>query len=235
MPDTVFEQADEIELIDLPPDELLGRLKEGKVYLPEQAQRAQEDFFCKGNLIALRELALRQTAHRVDAQMRVYREDHAIQEVWQVGERVLVCIPPTAMAERLIRAGKRLATGLRSEWIVAYVETPKLQRLPAEHRDAVLRMLRLAEQLGAETVTLAAADMGRAIIDFARERNVTKLIMGKPSRRGWRCWLMGSVVDTVIGQAHNISVHLLGSPRGESFSADESSPLFRGAPPPTII
>lgn len=234
VPDTVFEQADEIELIDLPPDELLARLREGKVYLPEQALRAQENFFRKGNLIALRELALRQTAHRVDAQMRLYREDHAIQEVWQVGERVLVCIPPGPMAERLIRAGKRLATGLRSEWIVAYVETPNLQRLPAERRDAVLRMLRLAEQLGAETVTLAATDMGRVIIDFARERNVTKIVMGKPGRRGWRRWLQGSVVDTIIGEAHNISVHLLGSPRGDSTDNGESSALFREAPPPGI-
>jgi two-component system sensor histidine kinase KdpD len=236
VPDTVFEQADEIELVDLPPDELLVRLKEGKVYLPEQARHALENFFRKGNLIALRELALRQTAHRVDAQMQDYREDHAIREVWQVGERVLVCIGPTPLAERLIRAGKRFAAGLRSEWLVAYVETPELQRLPAERRDAVLRMLRLAEQLGAETVTLSAPDMGRAIIDFANQRNVTKLVMGKPSRRGWRRWLMGSVVDTVIAEAHNINVYLLGSPRGApAETAGNLEPsLYRKAPPPGL-
>ena len=234
VPDTVFEQADEIELIDLPPDELLTRLREGKVYLPEQAQRAQENFFRKGNLIALRELALRQTTHRVDAQMQLYREDHAIHEVWQVGERILVCIPPAPMAERLIRAGKRLAAGLRSEWIVAYVETPALQRLPAERRDAVPRMLSLAEQLGAETVTLTSSDMSRGIIDFALERNVTRIVMGKPGRRGWRRWLQGSVVDTVISEAHNISVHLLGSPRGTNPESGESSPLFRKAPLPGL-
>jgi two-component system sensor histidine kinase KdpD len=215
VPDTVFEAADEVELIDLPPDELLVRLKEGKVYIPQQAELAAENFFRKGNLIALRELALRQTADRVDAQMRDYREDHTIREVWQVGERILVCIGPNRMAERLIRAGKRLATSLRAEWLVAYVETPPLQRLPAERRDAVLRMLRLAEQLGAETVTLSAPDMSEAVIDLAKERNVTKIVMGKPQRRGWRRWLLGSVVDTIIAEAHNINVYLLGSPQGE--------------------
>ncbi|HYE34781.1 sensor histidine kinase KdpD [Methylocaldum sp.] len=236
VPDTVFEEADEIELVDLPPDELLVRLKEGKVYVPEQAKHAIENFFRKGNLIALRELALRQTAHRVDAQMQDYREDHAIREVWQVGERILVCIGPTPMAERLVRAGKRFAAGLRAEWIVAYVETPRLQRLPAEKRDAVLRMLRLAEQLGAETVTLSAPDMSEAVIAFANERNVSKIVMGKPSRRGWRRWLLGSVVDKIIGKAHNINVYLLGSPHADEAgnSEDQEHSLFRKAPPPGL-
>jgi two-component system sensor histidine kinase KdpD len=231
VPDTVFEEADEVGLVDLPPDELLARLKEGKVYLPEQARHAAENFFRKGNLIALRELALRQTAHRVDAQMQDYREDHAIREVWQVGERVLVCIGPTPMAERLVRAGKRFAVGLRADWIVAYVETPALQRLPAEKRDAVLRILRLAEQLGAETVTLNAPEMSEGIINFARERNVTKIVMGKPSRRGWKRWLLGSVVDTIIGEAHNVNVYLLGSPRG---AEDSEAEVFQKAPPPGL-
>jgi two-component system sensor histidine kinase KdpD len=215
VPDTVFESANEVELVDLPPDELLIRLKEGKIYLPQQAGEAINNFFRKGNLIALRELALRQTANRVDAQMLDYREDNAIRDIWQVSERVMVCIAPNSLAERLVRAGKRLANSLRSPWIVLYVETPELQRLPAEKRDAVLRILRLAEQLGAETATLSAPDMGQAIIHFARERNVNKIVMGKPSRRGWKRWLLGSVVDTLIGQAHNINIYLLGSPQNE--------------------
>ncbi|QFY43826.1 sensor histidine kinase KdpD [Candidatus Methylospira mobilis] len=216
VPDTVFEGANEVELVDLPPDELLVRLKEGKVYLPQQAREAVNNFFRKGNLIALRELALRQTANRVDAQMLDYREDNAIRDIWQVSERVMVCIGPNAaLAERLVRAGKRFANGLRAPWIVLYVETPELQRLPAEERDAVLRILRLAEQLGAESATLSAPDMSQAIIRIARERNVNKLVMGKPSRRGWKRWLLGSVVDTLIGQAHNINIYLLGSPQGE--------------------
>ncbi len=213
VPDTVFEDADEVELVDLPPDELLLRLKEGKVYLPHQAQQAIQHFFRKGNLIALRELALRQTASRVDAQMLDYRENHAIHEVWQVNERLLICIGPNPLAERLVRAGKRIAVGLRAQWGVLYVETPKLQRLPAEQRDRVLRALRLAEQLGAEAVTLSAPDMSEAIIEFCRKHNINKIVLGKPGRRGLKRWLLGSVVDELISQAHNINIYLLGSPQ----------------------
>ncbi|ATG91671.1 sensor histidine kinase [Methylomonas koyamae] len=235
VPDTVFEDADEVELVDLPPDELLNRLKEGKVYLPQQAQEAVKHFFRKGNLIALRELALRQTASRVDAEMLDYREDHAIREVWQVSERILVCIGPNALAERLVRAGKRLATSLRAEWIVAYVETPQLQRLPAEKRDGVLRILRLAEQLGAETVTLSAPDMSEALIRFSRQRNIGKIVIGKPSRRGWRRWLFGSVVDTLVSRAHNINLYLLGSPQTrERGQAAPELALFGKSPLPGL-
>jgi two-component system sensor histidine kinase KdpD len=215
IPDTVFEQASEIELVDLPPDELLVRLKEGKVYLPQQAQHAIENFFRKGNLIALRELALRHTANCVDAQMLDYRDDHAIREVWQVRERVLVCIGANSLAERLVRAGKRLASSLRAQWLVVYVETPELQRLSAEKRDSVLKALRFAEQLGGETLTLSSPTISDAIIELCRERNITKLVMGKPTRRGWKRWIFGSVVDVLIGEAHNINLYLLGSPPNE--------------------
>ncbi|MDP2903588.1 MAG: sensor histidine kinase KdpD [Methylovulum sp.] len=235
VPDTVLEQANEIELVDLPPDELLDRLKDGKVYLPQQAQEAIKHFFRKGNLIALRELALRQTASRVDAQMLDYREDHCIREVWQVSERILVCIGPNALAERLVRAGKRFASSLRADWIVVYVETPELQRLPAEKRDGVLRILRLAEQLGAETVTLSAPEMGAAIIKYSNERNVTKIVMGKPTRRGWKRLLLGSVVDALISDAHNINLYLLGSPRLEKKGGREKEPsLYRKNPLPGL-
>ncbi|MDD4915962.1 MAG: sensor histidine kinase KdpD [Methylococcales bacterium] len=235
VPDTVFEDANEIELVDLPPDELLVRLKEGKVYVPHQAQHALDHFFRKGNLIALRELALRQTASRVDAQMLNYRDDHAIRDVWQVNERILICIGSNALAERLVRAGKRLATGLRAEWIVAYVETPQLQRMSAEKRDGVLRILRLAEQLGAETVTLSAPEIGQALIRFARERNINKIVLGKPSRRGWRRWLMGSVVDVLISNAHNINIYLLGSPlRSERGDPHAELALIRKGPLPGL-
>lgn len=235
VPDTVFEDADEVELVDLPPDELLLRLKEGKVYLPQQAREAINHFFRKGNLIALRELALRQTASRVDAQMLDYREGHAIRDVWQVSERILVCIGPNPLAERLVRAGKRLAASLRAEWLVAYVETPELQRLSAEKRDGVLRILRLAEQLGAETVTLSAPEMSEAIIKFSRERNINKIVVGKPSRRGWKRWLLGSVVDVLISHAHNINIYLLGSPQSDELSKEDSDvSLFRKMPLPGL-
>src|SRR6266699_6561419 len=123
VPDALLEQADEVELIDLPPDDLLQRLREGKVYVPPQAEQAMRHFFRKGNLIALRELALRRTAERVDAQMHAYMRDHAIAKTWPVAERVLVCISPSPQAGQLVRAGRRLATRLGAEWIVAYVET----------------------------------------------------------------------------------------------------------------
>jgi two-component system sensor histidine kinase KdpD len=128
-------------------------------------------------------MALRCTAERVGAQMQDYRQEYAIREVWNVGERILVCVGPTPLAERLVRAAKRLATSLHANWIALYVETPALQQLPPERRDAVFKTLRLAEQLGAETFTLTESNMGNAILKFAREHNVNKLVLGKP---GWR-------------------------------------------------
>ncbi len=210
VPDAVLESANEIELIDLPPDELLQRLKEGKVYLPQQAERAAQNFFRKGNLIALRELALRRTADRVDAQMRDYREDHAIQDVWQVKERLLVCIGPGGTAENLVRASYRLAQSLRAEWIVVYVETAKLQRLSREQRDAILRTLKLAEELGAETVTLSGHNLAEEVIGYARTRNVSRIVLGKPTLSGWKRWLFGSLIDTVVRQATDIDIHVVG-------------------------
>jgi two-component system sensor histidine kinase KdpD len=210
VPDAVLESANEIELIDLPPDELLQRLKEGKVYLPQQAERAAQNFFRKGNLIALRELALRRTADRVDAQMRDYREDHAIRDVWQVKERMLVCAGPGGNAENLVRAAYRLAQSLKAEWIVLYVETAKLQRLSKEQRDAILRTLKLAEELGAETLTLSGSSLADEVISFARTRNATRIVLGKPTLSGWKRWLKGSLVDTIVRQASDIDIHVVG-------------------------
>jgi two-component system sensor histidine kinase KdpD len=228
VPDTVFESADEIELVDLPPDDLLDRLKDGKVYLPQQAQEAIKHFFRKGNLIALRELALRQTASRVDAQMQDYRETNAISEVWPVSERIMVCIGPNELAERLVRAGKRFASSLRAEWLVVYVETPELHSLSDKKRDGVLRILRFAEQLGAETITINTLNMSAAIIKLCNERNITKIVMGKPTRRGWKRLLLGSLVDSLLSEAHNINFYLLGSPRPEKLNIDKADyQLFR--------
>src|SRR6195256_3014355 len=177
VPDTVFDRADEVELVDLPPEELIERLHEGKVYMAQQARAAIDNFFRKGNLIALRELSLRRTAERVEEQMRDYREDQGIRDVWQAGERILVCIGPGELAERLIRAGRRLAAALHAEWIVAYIETPQTPPLPAPPRDTILTNLRLAEGLGAETVTLSAQEMSTAIFAYAHEKNVTKILL----------------------------------------------------------
>ncbi|MBI2381639.1 MAG: sensor histidine kinase KdpD [Gammaproteobacteria bacterium] len=210
-PDRVFEAADEVELVDLPPDELLQRLAEGKVYLAEQAERAGQHFFRKGNLIALRELALRRVAERVDAQMRDYRERHGIAEVWALSDQLLVALGPTPDAENLVRAGKRLASALNATWTVAYVETPKLQAAPREQRESLLKALALAESLGAETVTLAGPLVSAEILGYAQARNIGKLLLGKPSTQGWRRWLSGSAVDAIVRQARNIDVYVVGS------------------------
>jgi two-component system, OmpR family, sensor histidine kinase KdpD len=220
VPDTMFERADEVELVDLPPDELLDRLHEGKIYIPQQVERAVRNFFRKGNLIALRELALRRTADRVDAQMREYRDEHAILDVWQASDRVLICIGPNAMAETLIRAGKRMASAIHASWIVAYVESSKLQRLPPASRDAVLENLRLAEELGAETATLSGHEMSTEILDYARRKNVTRIVLGKPTRRGWKRWILGSLVDTIVREGHGFDVVLLSSEQRRRTSGD---------------
>ncbi len=216
VPDSVLEQADEVELIDLPPDDLLQRFKEGKVYMPDQAQEALRSFFRKGNLIALRELALRRTAERVDAQMRVYMREHAIAKVWPAAERLLVCVSPTADSARLVRAAKRMAERLGAPWIAAYVETPAQLRLPAEARDRVTQTLRLAEQLGAETVTLPGQKMSEAILAFARDRNVTKIVVGKPTRALWKRILIGSIVDALVQGSGDIDVYVIGGEREEA-------------------
>ena len=210
VPDTFFEQADEVELVDLPPDELLQRLKEGKIYLPQQAERAIENFFRKGNLIALRELALRRTADRVDLQMREYREGHAIGEVWPVKERILTCVGPGTEGEKLVRVTKRLADSVRGEWIVAYIETPDLLRLPESAREGIAAVLRLAESLGAETVTLSGGHhFSEDVLTYAHARNVTKIVMGKPHRTGWRRWLFGSIVDAIVAGSGAIDVNIV--------------------------
>jgi two-component system sensor histidine kinase KdpD len=209
VPDSVLERADEIELVDLPPDELIQRLQEGKVYLPEQAQEAVRNFFRKGNLIALRELALRRTADRVDAQMQAYMRDHAIAKTWPVAERVLVCISPSPHAGQLVRAGRRLATRLGAEWIVVFVETPAAAKLSQADRDRVVQTLRLAEQLGADTVTLPGSTMSEEILAYARARNVSKIVIGKPARTLWKRIVLGSIVDALVRGSGEIDIYVV--------------------------
>jgi two-component system sensor histidine kinase KdpD len=209
VPDHVFDQADEVVLVDLPPDELLQRLKEGKVYLPDQAQTAIQNFFRKGNLIALREIALRRTADRVDAQMRDYRADQAIQQVWPARERILVCVGPNAGGEQLVRAAARLAASLKADWLAIYVETPRLQRLGAVRRDALLATLRLAQELGAATATLAADDLASSILTYARSRNVSKLVIGRSRRRALSRLLDPPLPDRLSELAADLDVYVV--------------------------
>jgi len=184
VPDRVFDAADEVTLVDLPAEELLERMRDGKVYLAQQAERAVRNFFRKGNLIALRELALRRTADRVDAQMREYRADRSIQRIWQARERLLVCVGPGPEAPTLVRAAARLAASVKADWIAVYVETPRLQRLPDARRQRTLDALKLAAELGAETATLAGDDAVAALIGYAKVRNVSKIVAGGSSKVG---------------------------------------------------
>ncbi|WP_269506130.1 sensor histidine kinase [Burkholderia sp. IMCC1007] len=184
VPDRVFDAADEVTLVDLPAEELLERMRDGKVYLAQQAERAVRNFFRKGNLIALRELALRRTADRVDAQMREYRADRSIQRIWQARERLLVCVGPGPEAPTLVRAAARLAASVKADWIAVYVETPRLQRLPDAQRQRTLDALKLAAELGAETATLAGDDAVAALIGYAKVRNVSKVVAGGSPKVG---------------------------------------------------
>ncbi|MCA3845944.1 MAG: sensor histidine kinase KdpD, partial [Burkholderia sp.] len=184
VPDRVFDAADEVTLVDLPAEELLERMRDGKVYLAQQAERAVRNFFRKGNLIALRELALRRTADRVDAQMREYRADRSIQRIWQARERLLVCVGPGPEAPTLVRAAARLAASLKADWLAVYVETPRLQRLPDARRQRTLDALKLAAELGAETATLAGTDAVAALIGYAKVRNVSKIVAGGSPKAG---------------------------------------------------
>ena len=179
VPDHVFDAADEVVLVDLVPDELLQRLKDGKVYLPHQAERAIQNFFRKGNLIALRELALRRTADRVDRQMLDYRRDRSVAPVWQTRESVLACVGPGENAERVIRRAARVATSADVPWHAVYVETPALQRLPRRQRQRILERLRLAQELGAQTAALAGGDPAELLVDYARGHNLFRILVGR--------------------------------------------------------
>ncbi len=210
VPDTVLERADEVELVDLPPEDLLQRLREGKVYVPEQARHAIDRFFRKGNLLALRELALRQTAQSVDAQMRRYMASEGIQKTWAAGDRLLVCVGPHPLSERLIRATRRIAATLGASWIALYVETPRHLRYGEEDQARIEAHLRLAEQLGGETAVIEGGSvLGGVILDYAREHNVTKIVVGKPARTRFREWFRGSLVDELIQGSGDIDVFVI--------------------------
>ncbi len=187
VPDPFFDAADEVVLVDLPPDDLRQRLKEGKVYIGEGAERAIENFFRKGNLIALRELALRRTADRVDDQMRAWRDTQGREKVWHTRDAILLCIGDNGGSEKLVRSAARLAGRLDCVWHAVYVETPRLYRLPEARRRGILRTLKLARDLGAETATLSDTREARAVLRYARDHNLGKIILGRrPSKRWWR-------------------------------------------------
>ena len=213
IPDRVIDEANELELVDLPPDELLTRLREGKVYVPDQAMRAIQDFFRKGNLTALREMTMRRAAERVDDQMRSYMETQAIAGTWPAAERLIVCISPNPLGDRLVRSARRFADELKAEWMAVYVQTPHDSTLPQQKRDYATRSLRLAEELGARTVVLpsngSAVALANTVINFAHKSNVTKIVAGKPMRPRWMEYWRGSFVDELIHRSGDIDIYVV--------------------------
>lgn len=183
VPDRVFDEAEEVVIVDLPPDELLQRLKEGKVYMAQQAERAINHFFRKGNLIALRELALRRTADRIDDEMREYRQRQSVMPVWQTRESLLLCIGPSDGEDKLVRSAARLADKLDAPWHAIYIETPQLQRLSSQHRQRILKTLKLAQDMGAETATLPGSDVAETVSQYARNHNLAKILIGRSQRK----------------------------------------------------
>jgi two-component system, OmpR family, sensor histidine kinase KdpD len=226
LPDAVLERANEMVFVDLPPDALLERLKEGKVYAPAQAEYAADNFFRKGNLLALRELALRRTAERVDTDVLAYRREHGIAATWPVADHLLVCVGPSPDSAALIRAARRMAAGLRARWTAATVENPARAPLGEEARARVAQHLRLAEQLGADVVTLIGPRPSEEILSFARSRNVTRIVLGKPTHPRWRDFLFGSMLEEIVRGSGDIDVHVI---RGEH--GDEGRPPAELAPP----
>lgn len=211
VPDAVFDRADAVELVDLTPDDLIHRLKEGKVYVPRQAERALEHFFSPANLTALRELALRRTAERVDEQLLSEMQAHAIEGPWAAGERILVCISEDPRCAGLVRYSKRLADRLHGPWVALYVEGRRNLQLTEEERDRIADTLRLAEALGGEAITLPASDhrIAEDIITYAQANNVTQIVIGKSGRSRWFEIIHGSVVHDLVRRSGNISVHVI--------------------------
>jgi two-component system sensor histidine kinase KdpD len=209
VPDGILERAGEIKLVDLPPEDLIQRLREGKVYVPPQAARSIEHYFNPGNLTALRELALRYAAERVDDEMQTFMRAHAIAGPWAVTERIMVCVSDGPLAARLVRAARRMAARRHAEWIAVFVETIAFARRPEPERHGVIETLRLAEQLGGEAVTIAGQSVGAELVRYARERNVTELVLGKPARPWWRELVAGSPIAAVIRESGDIDVRVI--------------------------
>jgi two-component system sensor histidine kinase KdpD len=208
VPDAIIEQAAAITLIDLPPEELLKRLNEGKVYGAEQAVRAQKNFFRPGNLMALRELALRKVAAEVDDDMRRYQRTHAVSGTWAAAQRLLVCVGPSPLSGRVVRVASRMAESLHAEWFAVHVE-PTGSTLDARSRQRALEHLRLAEQLGAHTQTISGDNPSRAILQHAHTHQVTMIVVGRPMHARWQDWWRGSFVDDLMRGSGAIEMHVV--------------------------
>ncbi|WP_113485989.1 sensor histidine kinase [Rhizobium cremeum] len=216
VPDSIIDRADDVEIIDLTPDDLIKRLKDGKVYLPTTARRAMENYFSPGNLTALRELALRRTAQRVDEQLLNHMQAHAISGPWAAGERILVCLDHSRNGASLVRYARRQADRLRAPWAALHLETPQSINLSEEDKDRLAANMRLAEQLGAETVTLPGLRVSREVIAYAHANNFTHIVVGRPTKPRWRQLWQGSVTYDLIRYAGDISVHVISNDAKEN-------------------
>jgi two-component system sensor histidine kinase KdpD len=223
IPDSVFDAADEIELVDLPPEELIQRLREGKVYVPDMAAQAIESFFQVGNLIALRELAMRRAAERVHAQIGKYRQREGVKRAWPTAESVIVAVSPAPTSANLVRAAYRTASKLRAPWAAVFVETPKFVHLSPAVRQCLNDHLKLAEELGAETIVTAGEDVAEEILAVAQKRNATRILVGKSRRPRWHMLFRPAVADRIISRSEHVAVTVTGG---------EAAPPERAAPAP---
>lgn len=233
LPDTFFDVADEVVLVDTPAEELLARLEAGKIYLPAQAERAARNFFRKGNLMALRELALRRTADRVEDDVQAYRSDRSIEQVWKTEAALLCCIGPRDGAEHVVRSAARLAQQLAVAWHAVYVETPALQRLDNARRERILETVKLAQDLGATTAVLPAQSVANALIEHARQHNLSKVVMGRGHAGPW--WRGAALGRTIARQAPDVDLIEIGDGQrvqmppvsGDAASGGETAEIWK--------
>jgi two-component system sensor histidine kinase KdpD len=216
LPDQILEQADQIELIDLPPEELIKRLQEGKIYLPDRSQYAMQKFFRAGNLTALREMALRKAARRVDEQMTAYMQTRAIAGPWAAGERLLICLSPSPLNPKLIRMGRRLAAELHGEWYAVYVETPGHVDLGPAQQAQLQKNLALARELGARVIILPGDRVAESLVNYAHRQNITKILVGKAIQARWLDLVRPSLVDEIIRQSGQLDVYVISTEEGDS-------------------
>jgi two-component system sensor histidine kinase KdpD len=236
IPDGILDRADEVKLIDLSPEELIERLRDGKVYVPEQAERALRNYFHPGNLTALRELALRETAEHVDEQMQAFMRAHAVEGVWPVAERVMVAVGGGPLSERLVRAARRMAERRDVPWLAVFVETAAARQWPDAERERVARVLRLAEQLGGEAVTIPGEDVAEELVRYAQQRNVTELVLGRsPATGRWRWPWRRRTADRVLAAAGSIDVRVVSGPPSTAEPAPTRWAGYRSAPPAAYL
>jgi two-component system, OmpR family, sensor histidine kinase KdpD len=209
LPDTFLDRADEVQVVDIPLEELFERLKEGKVYIPQQAQRAIDNFFQRGNLVALRELMLTHVAHKIDAELLNYMRSKAISGPWAAGERVMVCIAPSPYSKELLRKGYKIARDAHAEWYAVHISTPSLKEMSNQDKTYLNEALNLADELGAKIATLSGTDVAKEILRFAREYNITHIVIGKPLRFRLFGFWKGSPASRLLHTQSEFDLHLI--------------------------